>query len=162
MTAPSRASIVASAAENLTSVLAIADARPDAPLGEAYHGRNSTDVLTHLIAWHELFEGWIAADRAGHDVHFPAEGYTWDRLAELNTALYDKWKGVPFDKVRASLLASHGRMLDLVNAMSEDELSDPERREWSGGSPLGEIAHECLGAHYEWALKVFSQAALTA
>lgn len=162
MTSPSRASIVASAAENLTSVLAVADAHPAAALGEAYHGRTTPDVLTHLIAWHELFEEWIAADRDGRDVHFPAKGYTWETLAELNTALYERWKGTEFDSVRALLLASHGRVLELVNGMSEDELADPSRRDWTGGAPLGEIANECLGAHYEWALRVFEQAGLDA
>jgi len=51
-------------------------------------------------------------------------------------------------------------MLSLLDTFTEEELTDPARYPWLTGEPLGDVAHECLGAHYEWALRTFDAAGL--
>lgn len=162
MIVPQRADLVTEASARLIQLLAVADAHQGAQLGEAYLGRTTEDVLSHLVGWHELFESWIRQQRAGVEVHFPAQGYTWESLAELNTAIFTRWQGTAASDVRSALLNSHARMLDLVAGFTDDELSDPDRHPWTGGEPLASVAHECLAAHYEWALATFASAGLTA
>ena len=51
-------------------------------------------------------------------------------------------------------------MLALLDTFTQEELTDPQRFPWLGGQALGDVANECLGAHYEWALRVFDTAGI--
>lgn len=150
----------ASADEGLAEVLRRADAARDAELGAAYHGRRVADVLAHLHAWHLVFDGWVAQARAGSVPAFPAEGYTWDDLDALNDAFYQAHRDRPYEALRGMLVTSHRMMLTLLDTFTEDELLDPTAFAWLGGQSLGDVAHECLGAHYAWALKTFDNAGI--
>jgi hypothetical protein len=148
-------SLAAKADDRLAEVLRRADAAPDWDLGVAYHDRRVADVLAHLHAWHLVFDGWVAQDRAGSVPAYPAEGFTWDRLDALNDVFYQAHRGKTFEAMRGMLLTSHRSMLNLLNSFTEEELTDPARYSWLGGQPLGDVADECLGEHYEWALRTF-------
>lgn len=162
MTVLDRAGLVAAADAGLASVLAVADAHPGAALGDAYLGRRVTDALTHLSGWHELCVGWITAQRSGLPVHFPAEGYAWQQLRELNDAIWAAGSHLSPTEARDALVRSHRDLLTVIDAMTEEELADPALAPWSGGEPAASVAHECLGAHYDWALGVFAAAGLRA
>jgi len=149
------------AREGLAKVLAVTDAHPGEGLGDAYLGRTTTDVLAHLHAWHSLFEGWIEAHDAGDPVDYPAEGYTWNELDALNESLYQAHAGREYEAVRDALIESHGLMLALVSVIPESELVEPSAHAWLEGEALGGVAHECLGAHYDWALGTLEAAGLT-
>lgn len=152
--------IVEAANEGLASLLAITDAHPDEDLGDVYLGRTTADMLSHLHAWHTLFEGWIEADRSDQTVAFPAEGYTWRDLDALNETLYAFHAGRPYDAVRTALVDSHERVCAIVESIPDAELNATETKRWLGGESLGDVAHECLGGHYEWALEVLEAAGL--
>jgi hypothetical protein len=153
-------SLAAKADERLAAVLSRADAAPTFELGVAYHDRRVADVLAHLHAWHLVFDGWVAQDRAGSVPAYPAEGYTWKDLDALNDVFYRAHKDRTYDVVRAMVVTSHSRMLRLLATFSEDELTDPARFPWLGGQSLGDVADECLGEHYEWALRTFDAAGM--
>jgi hypothetical protein len=150
--------LTAMADAGLAEVLRRADAARDADLGVAYHDRRVADVLAHLHAWHVVFDGWVAQARAGSVPAYPAEGYTWDDLDSLNDAFYQAHRERPYDALRTMLVSSHRMMLALIDGMSEEELTDPDAFSWLGGQALGDVAHECLGAHYDWALRTFDSA----
>ena len=154
------AQIASAAAEGLATLLAVTDAHPGEDLGDAYLGRTTTDVLAHVHAWHTLFEGWIAAHLEGDSVPYPAEGYSWKELDSLNEALYKAHAGRSYESVKDSLLESHQLVLSLVDQIPESELVEVSRHEWLGDEALGDVAHECLGAHYEWALGILEAAGL--
>ena len=153
-------SLAAKADDRLADVLRRADAAPDWDLGVAYHDRRVADVLAHLHAWHLVFDGWVAQDRAGSVPAYPAEGFTWDRLDDLNDVFYRSHRERPYDAIRTMLVTSHARMLRLLTTFGEAELTDPQRYPWLNGQSLGDVADECLGEHYEWALKTFDAAGM--
>jgi len=154
--------ITAAAREGLDKVLAITDAHPGTTLGNAYFGRTTTDVLAHVHAWQTLFEGWIEAHRADETVAYPAEGYSWNQLGDLNEALFKAHAGRSYAAVRTALIESHERVLALVATIPEAELVEDSLHEWLSGQSLGGVAHECLGSHYDWALGTLEAAGLTA
>jgi hypothetical protein len=158
MSSPRGLEIADAADSRLEALLRRTDATPHATLGSAYHDRRVADVLAHLHAWHLIFDGWIAQDRAGSTPAFPAEGYSWSDLRALNDALYEAHRERPYDAVRTMTVASHKMMLALLDTFSQEDLTDPARFPWTGGEPLGSVAHECLGGHYEWALGVLDDA----
>ncbi|MGC4175064.1 ClbS/DfsB family four-helix bundle protein [Demequina sp.] len=146
--------------ERLAVLLSRADAAADFDLGVAYHDRRVADLLAHLYAWHVVFDGWVAQDRAGSVPAYPAEGYTWENLDGLNDAFYRAHQDRPYDAIRAMLAASHASMLRLLDTFTQEELTDPARFEWLGGQALGDVADECLGEHYEWGLRTFDTAGM--
>lgn len=152
--------IASAATEGLARLLEVTDAHPGAALGDAYLGRTTTDVLAHVHAWHSLFEGWLEAHSLGDAVPYPAEGYTWNELDALNQALYEAHAGRSYEAVKDALLESHHVVMSLVAAIPEPELVERSRHEWLGEDALGDVAHECLGAHYEWALGTLEAAGL--
>ena len=150
----------AKADDALAVVLQRADASRDANMGAAYHDRRVADVLGHLHAWHIVFEGWLAQERSGSVPAYPAEGYTWDDIDNLNDVFYEGHRIRTYEALRAMLIASHAAMLRLLDTFSEDELADTDVFTWLEGESLGSVADECLGAHYEWALRTFDAAGL--
>lgn len=160
MTPRGHTQIIEAANAGLAKLLTVTDAHPDEDLGDAYLGRSTTDVLSHLHAWHTLFEGWIEADRSDQTVAFPAEGYTWRDLDALNETLYTFHAGRTYDTVRPALVDSHDRVCTIVASIPDAELNATEALQWLGGESLGDVAHECLGAHYEWAVEVLEAAGL--
>ncbi len=162
MTTLSQAHILEAGDAGLAQVLAITDAHPAADVGEAWLGRTTTDLLSHLHAWHLLFEGWVEADRSDETVAYPAEGYTWRDLDALNESLYTFHRAREHASTRELLVASHARLCELVRAIPEAELTTPDSHDWLGDESLGDVAHECLGSHYEWALGILEAAGFEA
>lgn len=154
------AALATEADATLTTLIARADASRDTELGVAYHDRRVADVLAHLHAWHVVFDGWVAQDRSGAVPAFPAEGFTWKDLDALNDAFYRAHRARPYEALRAMLLASHRSMLSLLDTFTEEELDAPDGFAWLGGQPLGDVANECLAAHYQWGLRTFDAAGL--
>ena len=152
--------LAARADELLAVVLERADAARDTNLGAAYKDRRVADALAHLHAWHIVFDGWVAQERAGSVPAYPAEGYSWDDIDALNDAFYRAHRERSYEALRAMLLTSHRATLRLLDSFSEEELDSPDAHAWLGGEALGDVADECLGAHYEWALKVFDDAGI--
>ncbi|BDZ60487.1 hypothetical protein Lsed01_02212 [Demequina sediminis] len=150
--------IVAQAESGLARVLARTDPHRDADLGDAYQGRRVADVLAHLHAWHVLFEGWVTQHRSGAVPAFPAEGYSWHTLGDLNDALHRAHHDRTYEEIRALLVTSHHRMIALVRELDDATLGSPGALAWLGDASLGSVAHECLGAHYAWAERVLDDA----
>jgi hypothetical protein len=160
MASPRAAELATAADARLAELLARTDAAPDAALGDAWHQRRVADILGHLHAWHLIFDGWIAQERAGSEPAYPAEGYTWDALTALNDVLYQAHRERSYDALRAMVVSSHSLTVDLLAGFSDEELTDPNAFVWLSGSALGDVAHECLGGHYEWALGVLTDAGI--
>ncbi len=153
-------SLAAKANDALAAVLQRADASRDADLGAAYHDRRVADVLGHLYSWHIVFEGWLAQELAGAVPAYPAEGYSWDDIDTLNDLFYQAHRVRTYEALRSMLVTSHAAMLRLLATFTEQELVDTDVFGWLGGESLGSVADECLGAHYEWALRTFDAAGL--
>jgi hypothetical protein len=152
--------LAADADAALARLLAVSDAHPDASLGEAWKGRRVADVVAHLHAWHVLFDGWLGQAQSGAIPDYPAEGYTWGDLDALNDLLFETHRGSDYPTLRASLVSSHAEMIATLGSCSQEELTEPAVHAWLGGASLGDVAHECLGAHYAWGSEVLHNAGL--
>jgi hypothetical protein len=160
MTSPRALELAADGDAALERLLAVTDAHPEANLGEAWKGRRVADVLAHLHAWHVLFDGWLGQAQSGATPAYPAEGYTWNELDALNDLLYETHRGSDYATLRASLVASHAEMIETLGSCSQEELTDPAAHAWLRGGALGDVARECLGAHYAWGSDVLRRAGL--
>lgn len=135
------------------------DARPDHAVAEHFAGTRVADIYAHLTGWHELFLGWLEADGRKATPDFPAKGYEWSQLAELNAALIDHRSHESYDDLRAALLDSHARVKAAVRAVPDDVLMDTTAHAWLGDESLGAVAHEVLGNHYRWGVAMLGECA---
>ncbi|WP_159450165.1 ClbS/DfsB family four-helix bundle protein [Demequina sp. NBRC 110056] len=159
MTPTTADALIADADEQLAALLHHADALPDHAVAPEWTGERVADVLVHLHGWHELLLSWIADEAAGVEPAFPAPGYTWDRLAELNADILSQHAHRPYAEVRALLTASHARAVAAVRDLDDGTLFDASAHAWAGEQSLGDVAHECLGAHYRWGESVLAACA---
>ena len=160
MTSPRALELAADADAALERLLAVTDAHPEASLGDAWKGGRVGDVLAHLHAWHVLFDGWLGQAQSGATPAYPAEGYAWSDLDALNDLLFETHRDSDYATLRASLVASHAEMIETLGSCSQEELTDPTAHPWLAGTTLGDVAHECLGAHYAWGSEVLKRAHL--
>jgi len=153
----------AAAMRSFRALEAVVDAIPagerDAPFPQrGGRDRDLPDVLNHVHAWHELLLGWIGAIEREETPAYPAEGFDWDSLDELNLSLRDRSRtrgGA--ERAFARLQGSHAVALAKVGALDAETLFDASRFAWLGG-PLAEPVHECLGGHYDWAVAAIEAA----
>lgn len=107
------------------------------------------DILAHLTAWNRLLPGWLEAARIGATPIMPSEGYTWRDMDRLNAAIYHANKDSAWDKVINEFREAHQRVLHEVEALSEDELTNPQRYNWMGGKPLTNLIASDTHEHYK-------------
>jgi hypothetical protein len=152
---PTRAELLSGNDAEFAALLKLIDDLPPERLAEEFAGtardRNIRDVVAHLHAWHILLEKWYAEGETGGMPAIPAEGYTWQRLAELNEELRLQWQDTSLPELLALLRASHESLQAMVALHTDAELTGGTAYAWTQGSPLGEFAWECGGNHYVWA-----------
>lgn len=153
--------MLAAAAQALGELEAVIDAIPaserDTEFGSFTRDRDVADVLNHLHAWHVVLLRWLAEASAGLTPEVPAPGYRWGDLDALNLVFRDGYAREGVAAAHARLRASHDELLTVVGALDDDALFTEGHHAWLGGT-LAEPVHECLGAHYDWAIGAIAAA----
>ena len=116
------------------------------------YGWSAKDFVAHLAEWERLFFGWYEAGMRGENPPVPAEGYTWATEAELNQAIYERYRDERLERVLADWRDSSKRMLGVAQAIPETDLFSPNRFEWTGRGTLAAFVYECGANHYRWAM----------
>ena len=102
-------------------------------------GWSAKDLMAHLAAW-RLREADRLETAHGDGTRSPdAEPDT------ENARIWAEYAGKTWDEVRQALALGHRRLVDSVQALTDDELTDPERFAWQSGQPLwrGVVGNGC-------------------
>ncbi|WP_062072423.1 ClbS/DfsB family four-helix bundle protein [Demequina sediminicola] len=143
----------------LGALLHQADALPDHAISSDFAGETVAEILAHLHGWHELFLGWVEADAKGKVPDFPAAGYDWDTLGELNSALIAARADYSYAELRDLLTESHAAVCAALKERDDAALFDVNSYAWLGHASLGYVAYECLGNHYRWGIAMLGECA---
>ena len=114
-------------------------------------GWSSKDVVAHLADWERLLFGWYEAGVRGQTPELPAPGYTWATLDDFNEMLHQRHVEDEWDAVLADWRATSDQMIDLIGALSNDQLFNSGRYDWVGSDNLASYVYECGPNHYRWA-----------
>ena len=132
---------------------------PDGALTEALlpDGWSVKDLIAHVAA----YENWTAAQiRAANEgrvptdmelygvEELPPDPLGWD-LDRQNAAIYERYKEMPLDEVRAFSTRAFADLLAAVTAMSEADLAKPGTPSWPLEASLLSVLPEQSYAHYE-------------
>lgn len=110
------------------------------------------DVLAHLTAWQSLFMGWHESGLRGETPVMPASGYNWSQTPALNQAIYTAHCRETLSEARSAFEASHQRLMELVNALSNEDIFERGRFPWTRQNALSTYLIPATSSHYHWAL----------
>lgn len=109
------------------------------------------DVLAHLFEWQTMLFGWYETGLRGETPAVPADGYKWSDLPALNDNIRQKYGDALLEDVIQEFRASHVRMVEFVNHLTEADLFTPGKYRWLNQNTLAAYCNACAGAHYRWA-----------
>jgi pimeloyl-ACP methyl ester carboxylesterase len=107
------------------------------------------DILAHISAWESRMVQWTEESLRGEVPQRPASGMTWDDLDRLNEQIYQLNKDKPLEEVWAEFQRSHQEALEAVEALTESDLTDPQRFAWREGDPLWHMIAANTWWHYQ-------------
>ena len=110
------------------------------------------DVCAHLHAWHRLLLTWYREGQHGQP-SMPARGFNWRETPALNRMLYQEFRDVSAASVRRRLKLSHGRVMKLVDGLTDRQLMKPGAFKWTGKLGLISYVSANTDSHYRWATK---------
>lgn len=120
---------------------------PPSTMDERVDAWTRKDVVAHLEAWERRVVDLFETLRRGET---PTEGPETD---ELNARYQAESRDRPLEDVLAGEAAAWGRVLDVVDQATDDELFDPEHFAWTEGDPfvdwISGNAHEHIDEHLE-------------
>lgn len=120
-----------------------------------YDNLSVKDILAHLSAWERMAADWIGAALCGERPVFYAPGFEVSHpddevvMHRLNDHIYQENRDRPLDEVLTQFRATHLHTLELVQALSEVDLTDPHRFEWCNSRPLWTLIAVNSYEHYE-------------
>ncbi len=111
------------------------------------------DVCGHVYAWHRLLLGWYRDGENSRVVHLPAKGFNWRQTPALNRQLFLELQKVPANSIVRRMKLSHGRVVKLVNSLTDRQLMKPGHVAWTGKLGLISYVSANTDSHYRWAIK---------
>jgi len=117
------------------------------------NGWTLSDLVAHLAEWQHLFLGWYKDGLQGVP-QMPAPGYRWNETPALNHAIWKQHRLRPQSAVRKDFDSGYKRIVEIVEALSPEQLLEPGHYEWTGKHPLTTYIGPNTASHYRFALKV--------
>ena len=118
---------------------------------EAPEAWSIKDHLAHLTYWEQYMLDKI---RRAVDQGETPQWVTDEEETNINARVYAENQGRPVKDVLAGMRRSLAQVVEQVQALSEEDLTDPNRFAWMKGVPLCKyIADEAYDEHYREHLK---------
>jgi hypothetical protein len=110
------------------------------------------DHLAHLTYWEQYMLQRVRQALLGEAPKWVSD----QEETEINARVFERNRSRPLANVLAAMHRSLADTLELVESLSEDDLTDPNRFTWMKGQPLWQyIANEGYAEHYQDHLKAF-------
>lgn len=122
---------------------------------EAHWSRDKCirDIIIHLYEWHMLLIKWEEANRGGKNEAFLPEPYNFRTIADMNIGFFNKHQQTKLEDAYILLNDSHGKVLEIIEMYSDEELFTKKYFNWTGSSSLGSYCVSATSSHYNWAMK---------
>jgi hypothetical protein len=106
------------------------------------------DMLAHISSWHHRLLTWL--DAAIQNVEPAISGPdSVEEMDALNAQFYQENKSRPLDEVLTDFRTTHQQIMDIIQAMREEDLISPQRFAWTQGSPLWQLIAGDTYEHYQ-------------
>lgn len=115
--------------------------------------KNLRDVLIHLYEWHGLLLDFVTSNQAGISKPFLPKPYNWKNYGKMNEWFWQKHQDTTLEEAKAMLEESHGKVMDLTENLTNEELFSKGIFPWAGNNALGAYFVSSTASHYTWAIK---------
>ena len=123
-------------------------------------GWSIKDILAHITSWHHRLLMWLDAAVRNEEPTISGPDNV-EEMDALNAQFYQENKSLPLDEVLSDFRTTHQHIMDIVQAMPEEDLISPHRFAWSKGEPLWQAIAGDTYEHYrehieqiqEWLVK---------
>ena len=115
------------------------------------------DLFAHLTAWEQLFLGWHRTGLEGKMPTLPAPGYKWNETPRLNHAIWLAHKDESWRSVSVAFDRSFDTIHSLIDGLSEPDLLQPGRFDWTGKHPLVTYLGANSASHYAAGCKILTR-----
>ena len=111
-------------------------------------GWSIKDMLAHIASWHHRLLTWLdAAIRNEEPVISGPDSV--EEMDALNAQFYQENKSRPLDEMLTEFRTTHQQIMDIIQAMREEDLISPQRFAWTQGSPLWQLVAGDTYEHYQ-------------
>jgi hypothetical protein len=118
-------------------------------------------LLDDIRAAHDrlcvLFLGWHEDGLRGVTPQMPAPGYKWSETPRLNRAIWQKHRARSRAAILADFDSGYTRIVQIVKALSPEQLLESGHYEWTGQHPLTTYIGPNTASHYRFAIKVIKR-----
>jgi len=110
------------------------------------------DILAHIASWHHRLLAWLlsATKREEPTISGPD---SVEEMDTLNAQFYIENKSHPLNEVLTDFRTTYQQIEDIVQAMPEDDLINPDRFAWTKGEPLWKAIAGDTYEHYQEHIK---------
>lgn len=143
-------------AERRLLEMTLADIESDAMTEQGVcEGCSIKEVLARLMEWEQAFLSWYRAGMQGTAPSPPR--FDLAHEADMNQRIYRIYQDVPLQQIMIEFRASFGEVFDVVNNLSEADLVDGGRFDWTDDQPLASFVEMVTAVHYRWATQEILQ-----
>ena len=111
-------------------------------------GWSIKDILAHITSWHHRLLMWLDAAVRNEEPTISGPDNV-EEMDALNAQFYQENKSLPLDEVLSDFRTTHQHIMDIVQAMPEEDLISPHRFAWSKGEPLWQVIAGDTYEHYQ-------------
>ena len=120
------------------------------------------DILAVRRWWADAVVGWVQDGKRGKRLTLPAEGFTWRETPALNLQTARKCRKISYRTTVKRLIASHDKVVALIDSLSDRELTRIGVFQWAGKWPVMRWISVSTASQYDGARKLIRQARKTA
>ena len=111
-------------------------------------GWSIKDILAHIASWHHRLLIWLDAAVRNEEPTISGPDSV-EEMDALNAQFYQENKSRPLDEVLIDFRTTHQQIIDIVQAMPEEDMISPHRFAWSQGKPLWHLIAGDTFEHYQ-------------
>jgi hypothetical protein len=106
------------------------------------------DILAHITAWHHHLLDRLQAAARNEKPSLYGTLLDDEGVDRLNEQFYQENKSRSLDEVMTGFHSTYPQILEAVQAMQEEDLTDAQRFSWAGGIPLWRFVAADTYEHY--------------
>jgi hypothetical protein len=110
------------------------------------------DMLAHIVSWHHRLLAWLHAAIRNEEPTISGPDSV-EEMNAFNAQFFQQNKSRSLAEVLTDFRATHQQIMDIIQAMSEEELINPDRFAWAKGVPLWQVIAGDTYEHYQEHLK---------
>jgi hypothetical protein len=107
------------------------------------------DLLAHITVWEQRMVRWLEQTVRDEVPEMLPPGMTWDDLDQWNEQTFQKHRHRDLDDVLTDFELSYPQALSAAQAISDEDLIDPDRYAWRVGRPLWVMVAANTSWHYK-------------